>query len=473
MRSPPKAMENQDAGIDITKNMAEIVDEVQAANEIFMPIIIMPSNPTLRVNVPYFENDFNAQEMAIFWFGYVNMRDNYTDVRIGYNDQYLYIRTGTFDRLLYNDETPSVDDLTSWDAVSLYLDLDGNQGGTPDSNSFRFVAQLSIKPDQDDWRAAYRGNGFGWILAPVDVETKSVVWGKGPNTGLDSRGWSMTFRIPFESLGLQDPPVQGTIWGMAFALHDRDDFGGTPIADKFWPDNIQPESPTSWGQISFGWPQASQPPSQAGTTVMIRHGFNNVTVVDGHVGGDTTCGHDYAPGYFDGWGDANYYGDKQVNIMNQWEVHDWPCFSKFFVTFPLDTLPTGRTILSATAQLHMFSNAGIGTPNPPGPSLIQVLVVGEDWLESSLTWNNAPLAADNISRTRVYPIGDGPPPPPGTPYDWDVTQAVAEAYAAGEPLRVVFYSADTAQNSGKYFHSSNAGLSLEEGRPTLFVTMGD
>jgi hypothetical protein len=274
-------------------------------------------------------------------------------------------------------------------------------------------------------------------------------------------------------LGLQGPPAQNTIWGLAIALHDRDDPSGTPISDKFWPQNIQATKPSTWGQLNFGWPDITQTSNQAETTVVIRHNLNNATVVDGHVGGDTICGRDFSPNFFDGWGDANYFGEKQVNIMNQWEIHDWPCFSKFYVTFPLDSIPSGSTISSATARLHRFSNAGIGTSNPPGPSLIQVLTVGEAWSEDSLTWNNAPLATENINRTWVYPIGSTPPPPPGTPYDWDVTRAVMEAYSAGEPLRVVFYSADTDQNSGKYFQSSDVGPYLEEGRPTLIVTITD
>lgn len=40
----------------------------------------------------------------------------------------------------------------------------------------------------------------------------------------------------------------------------------------------------------------------------------------------------------------------------------------------------------------------------PQPSYIQVLTVDQDWNENTLTWNNAPLAAENITGTWVDPL---------------------------------------------------------------------
>ena len=39
-----------------------------------------------RVNAPLFDNDVRFAEMAVFWYGAVQRADNYTDVRVGYND---------------------------------------------------------------------------------------------------------------------------------------------------------------------------------------------------------------------------------------------------------------------------------------------------------------------------------------------------------------------------------------------------
>ncbi|HYU74588.1 MAG TPA: hypothetical protein VEL31_18110, partial [Ktedonobacteraceae bacterium] len=51
--------------------------------------------------------------------------------------------------------------------------------------------------------------------------------------------------------------------------------------------------------------------------------------------------------------------------------------------------------------------------------------------------------------------------------------ALADAYAAGQPLRLVFYSSDSAYNTGKYFFSSTIPDWNATGRPTLQATLGN
>ena len=62
---------------------------------------------------------------------------------------------------------------------------------------------------------------------------------------------------------------------------------------------------------------------------------------------------------------------------------------------------------------------------------------------------------------------------PCTPREWDVSGAVASAYAHGTPLRLVLYSSDSDRHSGKLFSTSEAGDWNEAGRPTLFVNWGN
>lgn len=198
-------------------------------------------------------------------------------------------------------------------------------------------------------------------------------------------------------------------------------------------------------------------------TVTIRQGLNGASVVDGAVGGHTTCGND-GLNKWTAWGQANYAGYNQFNIQNQWDVSDWPCFSKFYITFPVDAIPPGQTILSATLTMSLFGTAGGGQWGDPPDSYIEVLTVGSDWNESTLTWNNAPLATENISGTWVPPVvGD---------YNWDVSRAVAQAYGTGGPLRLALYSIDGERHSGKYFYSSDSNDWNGEVRPTLRVVYG-
>ena len=58
---------------------------------------------------------------------------------------------------------------------------------------------------------------------------------------------------------------------------------------------------------------------------------------------------------------------------------------------------------------------------------------------------------------------------PAMPRAWDVSYAVAQDYARGEPLRLILYSADSDYHSSKYFVSSDTGDWNVESRPRLDV----
>lgn len=445
---------------------------VEEANRVFFPLISAPNNNVLQINAPFFDGDIRFSETAIFWFGQVNLTDNYADVRIGYNADELYIRIAAFDRRLWYDTEPSITDFSAWDSVSLYLNLVDDLGGGPTSSSYRFDAQLNWWEPRSGWQVAFQGDGSDWVLTSIPFTTKSGWRGNAPNDDADDRGWTMTYRIPFSSLGLSTTPSQGTKWDLGVVLYDRDDPAGTPIPGKFWPPEMDSVHPKTWGKLVFGLPSYSPNPSSSMTTTIIRHGLNGAIVVDAHVGGHTTCGAPYAPDYFDGWGEANYAGYSQINIQNQSDVADWPCFSKYYVTFPLELIPQGKVILSATLRMFLFGNSGQGWEPAPQPSLIQVSSVASDWEESVITWNNAPLPLQNFSYTWVEPV-DSFPDYPGVPYEWDVSQAVADAYSTGEPVRLVLYTPDANIHSGKYFYASDIDEWNAEGRPTLEVIWGD
>jgi hypothetical protein len=172
--------------------------------------------------------------------------------------------------------------------------------------------------------------------------------------------------------------------------------------------------------------------------------------------------------YWTEWGDKAYPGETFANVQNQTDVADWPCYSKLFIAMPLDTLPKGQNVISATLTLHLFGNAGGGDWGNAPDSLLQVFEVDGGWNEATLSWNSAPLALENISRTWVEPIISFPGWP-GVPYTWDVSIAVARSYAAGIPLRLAVYSADPGYHSGKYFITSEAEDWNKLGRPTLKV----
>lgn len=428
------------------------------------------------VNAPYFNvADVMAtatfQQMAIFWFGRITPSENYIDVRVGYNNTELVVYAMMIDRYTYSDPTPTPAEMLQWDTVSVYLNLSGRIGTHPTSSAYRFDVQYSGGASAAH-QAAFQGTGTAWASASVPFSSVTVDRWEA-NDGSTKKGWGATFRIPFSSLGLSRP-ADGTTWALAVVNRDRDSAGTPAQTEKTWPEVITTTSPGTWGRLRFNLPTYTPPPSTGNTNVLIRQG-GGVSTPDGDVGGHATCGGD-PDAYWTAWGETVYYLEPQYgeeygdfNIQNQSDISDWPCFSKYYITFPLSSLPAGKVINAATLTLYHFGNS---EPSQAQPSYIQVLTVGKNWTESSLNWNNAPLAVENVS------VGVVPPLPgfagfPGVARTWDVSRAVAQAYGAGQPLRLVLYSADSHYHSGKHFVSADTGDWNVAGRPALNVTWGN
>lgn len=449
---------------------------------VFLPLVssqVATSNNTsgYRQNARFLPDPTWLMPSSIFWFGNVTRSENYVDVRTGYTDTDLVIWIEVFDRMLWYDTSPTVPELTQYDAISLYLRPAGVYGSAPDAGTYRFVAQnyLYYLEDQSPYHAEYLGNGSQWVPANVPYDLMVRYEGEGGynQTARDNMGWLMRFKIPYTSLGLTGKPPQGTAWGMAITLHDRDDTSG-PLAVKSWPPGMNESQPSTWAELGFGLPVYSAPPALNIRSVTIRQGLNAASVPDASIGGSTICGDITKPDFFGKWGTlpesayANYtVYNTQVNIQNQANVADWPCFAKYYVTFPLEAIPAGKVIQSAKLVMRLFGNSD---PTKADSSLIHVATVNSDWNEATLTWNNAPLAAENFAATYVDPLpgfgGDL-----GVAYEWSISAAVARAYQAGGPLRLVLYSSDWPKHSGKYFYASN--YSIPEARPMLVITYGD
>jgi hypothetical protein len=429
-----------------------------------------PLSPIRRVNAPHFGASVPIDQTAVFWFGGVTPHENFADVRVAYRDGALWVHVNTIDQYLWYDTNPSASTLTNWDAVTIYVDKRGNSGGTPTLDSYRFDGQLNWYEPRINWQAAYRGNGTTWASTPITFTTWSNQYGVSapPNVpGASYYGWFIGFSIPFTSLGLSGPPPEGTIWGLGIKLHDRDSATGPMEPDQSWPDGMSSDQPATWGQLHFGLPSYGLPsPVTKQSTTVVRQGLNGVTVQDAVVGGNTLCGGNLSD-YFVQWGNLNYAHSTVFNVQNIEATSEWPCFSKAYITFPLDSLPAAKSVISATLTLYHSGNPG----PPPGPAYIQVLSVDQSWDENTITWNNAPQAREDLGGIWIPPVSEAPPYP-GIPYSWDVSRAVAEAYAAGEPLRLAVYSSNSPKSNGRYFFSSDVENLNAVGRPTLSVAWG-
>lgn len=421
-----------------------------------------------RIDIPYFNSAVPFNRTAIFWFGSVSSSDNYIDVRLGYNSSELYVDLHIVDRYLWYDPNAQAPDLASGDTASLYLDTAPSGQSAPDRSSFKFVAQVDWYQPRTHYQQTYQGNGATWVPAPLAFTSVSGWRGSGFN-GKEDSGWTMTYHLPFASLGLAGAPAPGTRWGLAVKVHNQDNAADTPLSLKWWPESFRGAVPGSWGDLVFGLPRYQAPRTTNDATYTIRNGLNNQVVTDGMVGGALGCFNGGA-NRWSALGSQSYPGATRVNIQNEWDISDFNCFSKFYISFPLGSLPKGQAVVKATVTLYEYGNAGKkGVANP---SCIQVAVVGGGWDPATLAWNNAPLVQENIGQTIVNTVS-WPVPLPGKANSWDVSRALASAYAAGQSfLQLVFYSSDSAYSTGKYFYSSTIGDWNAQGRPTLQVTLG-
>jgi hypothetical protein len=451
---------------------------------LYLPLVTRNFNPLAAQRTLNAPPTTDWSRMAIAWFGAVSPAENYADVRVGFDNSELVVTLMIFDRLLWYDTTPSAADLTQWDSVSLYLNLTGNSGSAPTANAYRFDVQLSDSPCSPCvYQAAYRGNGSGWaagnyaFTATTSYSYEDLSIG-GTNNGQNNRGWFAWLRIPFTSLGLAGRPADGTVWGMALTNHDRENLSGPPLTDKTWPETADGSAPSSWGRLRFGLPGWTPPAVSNLQTINIRHGLNGAVVPDANVGGIITnlCAFNNGTAsafVWNQWANVNDHTDTGANVQNQGNLADWPCFAKYYVTFPLNQLPPGRIIRTATLRLHHTANTG--AVNQAQASWVQVLTVGSDWNQTTLTWNNAPLAMENVAQTLVpvLPGCDYTNPQPCAWRTWDVSRAVANAYAAGQTaLRLAVYSSDLELHSGKIFGTSDQNDYYAVSRPTLEVQLG-
>lgn len=444
----------------------------QGSVRAFLPLVHAPACGNVRLprlNAPGFgASAIPFAQTAIAWFGALSPDSNYADIRVGYNNTHLYVYFAVFDRHLWYDANPTAATLTQWDAVTLLLDTSG--GSALSAGSWRFVAQL-YGDRSAERRAAYRGSGSGWQSVSVSFDALPGWRGNALNDNSDTdRGWAMGFTLPFTSLGSSGPPAEGTQWRIAAILHDRDTPAGPAFPDQRWPAAMTLNSPLCWGWLRFGLPTHTVSGAPTGYALIRRPMQNSPLVPDADVGGAIAnqCPGDDAH-IWSQWPNLNYGSAPDFNIQNQSDIADWPCFAKYFITFPLTAIPPGKTILSATLTLHQFGNSG-GSPTPA--SWIQTVLVNGDWQESAITWNNAPPFGENAGGAWVQPLTSFPGWP-GVPRAWNVSYAVAMAYARGEPLRLALYSADSDYHTGKYFVSSDTGDWNTAGRPRLEVWWRD
>jgi len=455
------------------------------------------------------------QRMAIFWFGRVDVRNDHVQCRAGISDVLLMMQCAVFDREIY-DEAPDATSLQDWDTLRLYFDLDGDPAKTAvDERSFFIDAQAHRHGTEQT--AIHRGSAGTWVDAGVafaaDCEGAAdrICLGKAYRGGErdESRGWHINYFIPWSVLGLAGPPVGAgdSLWNVALSVHDRDSLDGSLHGDpQTWPGaGFDALDPSTWGTWEFldghflSWEESgaatgagrpaysvayAPPPYQVGTetTLTIRAGVEGDVVENASVGAsETLCSGDDAYNFGSGensWGgnvDRNYF-----HVQDQEDYADWPCFAKIFLKFPLARLPAGKVVVSATLRLHHSMPTSGGDQGYH--SLIQVFHVANflrdgttPWDATNITWNDAPLAIENLAgfwgdRTGMMETGWDALPE----WSWDVGRAVGRA-GGDSHVSFALYSADSEYHTGKQFVQSSdfPDWGDPSQRPTLEIVCAD
>jgi hypothetical protein len=442
-----------------------------------------------RVNAPFLSPPdpdpllFPWERSAIFWFGKAeyNVDDwqtpgrNYVDVRVAYTPDALWVRVQVIDYFLwYNVNPQPSDDLAQYDGVGLYLDTAHDGAGVPQPDDYGFFSGWRHWPTTDAprYKREARGTGSGWDAgwSGIFTDTAGAQWSSGsagPNRdddGIDY-GWANGFVIPWSTLGLSGPPADGAVWGLGVIVYDRDEPPPAAMMEaQIWPETFDTGSPSTWADLAFRPPPYDPPDAVPLGSAIVRRGLGDSVVEDAWMGGGGWCssGHE-------GGTEINHGGSADLYVGTETAPTHFPCYNKSFLRFYLPDIPPGQVILSATLTLHHWGNAG--APGLAPPSFVYLYTIADDWDEMVIHWNNAPLAKENVAATWIYPLTSFAGWP-GVPYTWDATQAVAQAYSAGEPVNLAIYSPDSIQHTSKYLSASEAEDWNAEARPTLEIVWG-
>lgn len=468
-----------------------IVGFPESARILPSPVIAAPPSQAVaqaarprRVDIPYFSGTVIEGQSAIFWFGqnetYQHIPgQNYVDVRMAYTSAGLYIRATVIDYYLwYKANAQTSDDLTKYDALAIYVDTGHDRASTPKNDDYYFLVGLhgDWGFETPEYRRQARGNGTGWNTGWNGGWSDYASWqwsdvGPNDNSGNIDFGWVGGGIIPWSALGLAGPPAEGTVWGLGVLLYDQDQSASSPVLRENWPETFQADQPSTWGELHFGLANYTPRPAVGRNNTFIRAATpEDNTVEDAWMGGGGWCNSGQ-----NGHTEENHGNDQALFIGSEIQPTHFPCYNKSYLRFALNSLPPNKVIISATLTLHHWGGANPATGTW---SHVWLSSVTDPWQEMTIHWNNAPLAQENFSLTHIPPKIT-PLVWPGDPYTWDATQAVAEAYAAGQPVNFALYDSATGQDSSKYLTASEVGLGDGTpnwdiaGRPRLDVVWGD
>lgn len=464
---------------------------------------------------------------GVTWMGRFDRNANYAELRASYDAEGLALSLNVADLFVWWVLGDGVQwngqllgDPTAWDAIEIAIDPAPRDDGQPSDDALRvLVAAYPYNdpvqfPDSalphlatrtwiagaDGWTAIddavaagrpwYHAHGSSWNADP----------GPSDNTTEFDNGSTWDLFVPWTALGSELEPDSGAVLKLAVRVHDLDDpRDGDTTMDP--PPSQRGSSQTGPGE-SHAWPAWVELDDTGtwGTLVMHQAPYQPPAVVEEHetvldpdsvpVRDVTVGGHAFIEQrWLDGGGAPQDYAwetcmDTRFGAAHDLFVHPEArpihlCFfSRTLLSWDLvAAIPAGEVVTGA--ELRMFHFGGDTDEDPGDPSFevqtsrIQAHRLEGAWtdlpLEQGVTWNTAPVAAENVGYGEVTP--EIPAGSNGKTVSFDLTPMVARAVARGEPLSLALYGADWTANTGKYFVSSEGGWQPSD-RPTLIVRHG-
>jgi PKD repeat protein len=139
----------------------------------------------------------------------------------------------------------------------------------------------------------------------------------------------------------------------------------------------------------------------------------------------------------DSWVEAEFPNDNHGSDTSL-RVRSDSRTRRSYLRFDLSSIPTGKSITSV--KLYLYCTYADANPSVE----IYVHETGDDWSESTITWNNAPVVGALITSASVGGTGKY--------YYWDITSYAQAQYASDKILSVVvkLLLDDPSQNNPNY-----------------------
>lgn len=180
-------------------------------------------------------------------------------VKLMYDDQYLYASFGVTDGELFVNQGGRDGEVWNGDGVELMIDVANDKSAAPNANDYHIL--INVNGDVTDERGTASGTwDRSWTSSAAHIVART------------STGYSVEVRVPWTSMGAS--PCAGALIGLDVATNDVQAAGQAPKPYD-WSQLTRFAQPSLWGNLSLS-------AVTAGMTYVVQQAFGTMTV-DGNL----------------------------------------------------------------------------------------------------------------------------------------------------------------------------------------------